>query len=68
METRCKEVRDDKTETRSYGRDREGETPQNIRRQLHSCKADISEAEGRTEELTEQRQRVLHLPLNGREK
>lgn len=68
METRCKEVSDDKTEARSCRRGRKGETPQNIRRQLHRSKADVSEAEGRTEELTEQRQRVLHLPLNEREK
>lgn len=41
----------------------ESDTPQNIGGQLHRGQADISEAEGQAEELTEQRQRVLHFSV-----
>lgn len=41
--------------------------PQNVRGQLHRREADMSEAEGRAEELTEQRQRILHFPVKSGE-
>lgn len=44
-------------------KERHGETPQNIWGKLHRGQADISEAEGQAEELTEQRQSVLHFSV-----
>lgn len=46
----------------------ESDTPQNIGGQLHRGQADISEAEGQAEELTEQRQRVLHFSVGNEKK
>lgn len=47
---------------------KKSDTPQNIGGQLHRGQADISEAEGQAEELTEQRQRVLHFSVGKQKK
>lgn len=43
-----------------------GVSPEGFQRQLHGGQTDVCETECRAEELTEQRQSLLHLPIWGK--